>query len=251
MAKQNGILKVTGTLDELSFYKGKDGFLVKTKGGISKNRIKNDPAFARTRENGMEFGESAKAGKFLRAALRSMLMNAGDRYTTSRLTQVMSQVKNYDMTSARGERKVHIGLGNDEAKALLKNFNFNDRAQLSTLLFAPITLDTATGEIAMVSLNTANDIAAASGSTHVSFQSAFMDLDFATGISSIHYSPKLNLPIKNLGTSAVLTPDGVPVGTGNKFYLLILEFFQEKNGVQYPLQNGAHNALAIVGVDTI
>jgi len=41
MAKQNGILKVTGTLDELSFYKGKDGFLVKTKGGISKNRIKN------------------------------------------------------------------------------------------------------------------------------------------------------------------------------------------------------------------
>jgi len=41
MAKQKGILRVTGTLDELSFYKEKDGFLVKTKGGITKNRIKN------------------------------------------------------------------------------------------------------------------------------------------------------------------------------------------------------------------
>jgi hypothetical protein len=42
MAKQKGILKVTGTLDDLSFFKEKDGILVKTKGGISKNRIKND-----------------------------------------------------------------------------------------------------------------------------------------------------------------------------------------------------------------
>lgn len=41
MAKQKGILKVTGTLAELSFYIEKDGILVKTIGGISKNRIKN------------------------------------------------------------------------------------------------------------------------------------------------------------------------------------------------------------------
>ena len=65
MARQNGILKITGKLDDLSFYKSKDGFLVRTKGGVSKDRINNDPAFVRTRENGTEFAESAYAGKLL------------------------------------------------------------------------------------------------------------------------------------------------------------------------------------------
>ena len=125
MARQNGILKVTGKLDDLSFYKSKEGYLVRTKGGVPKERIQNDPAFVRTRENGAEFGQSAYAGKLLRVAVRNMLLNAGDSRVTSRLTQVMSKVKNYDVTSARGDRKVSIGLTDDAAKALLKGFNFN------------------------------------------------------------------------------------------------------------------------------
>ena len=251
MARQNGILKVTGKLDDLSFYKSRDGFLVKTKSGVSKDRIQNDPAFVRTRENGTEFGESASAGKLLRVAVRNMLMNAGDLRVTSRLTQEMSKVKNYDTTSARGDRKVSVGLTDDNAKAILKGFNFNDRALLGTVLFAPFTLDTATGEIAMASLNTANDISHATGATHVSLQAGFADVNFETGISDIQYSPKVNLPIDSNATSAALTPAGVPAGTGNKFYLLMLEFFQEVNGVQYSLKNGAYNVLAIVGVDNI
>lgn len=182
MARQNGILKVTGKLDDLSFYNSRDGFLVKTKSGVSKDRIQNDPAFVRTRENGTEFGESASAGKLLRVAVRNMLMNAGDLRVTSRLTQEMSKVKNYDTTSARGDRKVSVGLTDDNAKAILKGFNFNDRALLGTVLFAPFTLDTATGEIAMASLNTANDISHASGATHVSLQAGFADVNFETGI---------------------------------------------------------------------
>lgn len=51
MAKLKGILKIEGTLDELTFYKTQDGHLVKTKGGVSAERIANDPNFQRTREN--------------------------------------------------------------------------------------------------------------------------------------------------------------------------------------------------------
>ena len=51
MAKQQSFLKVAGTLDGLTFYKSVDGHLVRTKGGVSKGRIMNDPAYIRTREN--------------------------------------------------------------------------------------------------------------------------------------------------------------------------------------------------------
>lgn len=60
MAKLNSFIKIEGTLDNLTFYRGKDGYLVRTKGGISKSRIKNDPEFIRTRENGVEFGNIAR-----------------------------------------------------------------------------------------------------------------------------------------------------------------------------------------------
>ena len=36
MAKLKGIIKLEGTLDNLTFYKGKEGYLVKTKSGVSK-----------------------------------------------------------------------------------------------------------------------------------------------------------------------------------------------------------------------
>jgi hypothetical protein len=52
MARQKSFLKIEGTLDELTFYKSDGNYLVKTKGGISGDRIANDPAFQRTRENG-------------------------------------------------------------------------------------------------------------------------------------------------------------------------------------------------------
>ena len=84
MARQGGLLKVVGKLDDLSFYKSSDGYLVRTKGGVSGSRIANDPAFARTRENGSEFGMSASAGKLLRTALRNLMMNASDKLVTSR-----------------------------------------------------------------------------------------------------------------------------------------------------------------------
>ena len=33
---------------------------------------------------------------------------------------------------------------------------------------------------------------------------------------------------------------------GTKFYLILVEFFQEVNGVQYSLKNGSYNVLNIV-----
>ena len=52
MARQKGIIKLEGTIGDISFYKSKDGHLARTKGGVDAERIQNDPAFQRTRENG-------------------------------------------------------------------------------------------------------------------------------------------------------------------------------------------------------
>ena len=72
MARQDGVIKLTGQMGGISFYKSQGGHLVRQKGGIDGDRMKNDPAFARTRENNEEFGRAGASGKLLRTALRSL-----------------------------------------------------------------------------------------------------------------------------------------------------------------------------------
>lgn len=248
MAKLKGILKIEGTLDELTFYKTQDGHLVKTKSGVSGDRIANDPTFQRTRENGSEFGSAATAGKLLRDAVRTLMLTASDNRVTSRITQLMTIIKNYDATSARGDRSVGVGIAVPGATDELKNFDFNISAILSSILYKPYAVNTATGVISITGLVPINDIAYPAGATHVTIRSAWAKVDFAANTSSVEYTNAVNLAIDGTSGNVTLTPAAVPAGTGTGLFLLAVEFFQEVNGVQYTLKNGAYNSLAIVEV---
>jgi hypothetical protein len=64
MARVESLIKLNGTIGDLSFYKSKSvGYQARMKTGVSGDRIANDPAFARTRENGSEFGRAQQEGK--------------------------------------------------------------------------------------------------------------------------------------------------------------------------------------------
>lgn len=93
MVKQNGFLKVEGTLGDISFYKSKDRFLIRTKEGVSKERIMSEPVFKRTRENGTEFGMIATASKLLRDNNAVLIRKAYDGRLNVRLMQLLSKVK--------------------------------------------------------------------------------------------------------------------------------------------------------------
>ena len=248
MARLKGLLKIEGTLDELTFYKTQDGHLVKTKSGVSADRIANDPTFQRTRENGSEFGSSASAGKLLRDCVRNLMMTASDNRVTSRVTQVMTIIKNYDSTSARGERSVGVGIADPAAQAELKNFDFNNSAVLSSILYKPYTVNTGTGVIGITGLIPVNDIAFPTGATHVTIRGAWAKIDFAGNTSEIEYTNSVNVALDGTSTNVTLTPAAVPSGSGTSLFLLAVEFFQEVNSVQYTLKNGAYNSLSIVEV---
>lgn len=248
MARQSGLIKIKGTLDNVSFYKSKDGDLARMKTSLDGKRIANDPAFIRTRENNSEFGSSAGSGKLLRDTIRTMMQNASDGGVTARLTKLMTQIKNLDTTSARGVRNVGVGIQTPEAKALLKGFNFNIKAILGSIVFNPYDVVVATGVITLNDLVPINDVNPTPGATHITLRGAWAKVDFATGESSVKETNAVNLPLDATSTNVVLTPTAVPVGTGIDIYFLMIEFYQEVNGNQYTLKNGAYNALSVVEV---
>ena len=248
MARQKGIIKLKGTIGDITFYKTQDGHLAREKGGIDASRIASDPAFQRTRENGSEFGRAGKAGKILRLALRTLLINSADSRMVSRLTQSMVKVIQADTISERGLRNVIDG----EAE-LLTGFEFNIRGKLGTSLFAPYigTIDRVNGDIA-IELNSfipANMIAAPGGTTHFKITSAGAEIDFEAETFVSMNSETAILPWD-------MTPSGLighvnsvtPNSTKPLFLALGVEFYQEVNGRMYPLKNGAYNPLSLVQV---
>jgi hypothetical protein len=248
MAKQNSLVKIEGTIENLTFYKSANGHFVRTKGGVSKNRIMNDPAFVRTRENGAEFSSIAASGKLLRTALGSMLFTAKDSRLTSRLVKVMAQVKNRDSSSVRGERNVATGLADATGKALLTGFDFNSRASLGSVLNASLAVNFGTGVLTISPFNPMEQMQSMRYATHFSLQSGFLDVDFETGAYELTQSPELIFPLVQGVIAPILTPTAVPAGTGVKIVVLLIEFFQEVNGVQYMLNSGAFNVLHLVAV---
>jgi hypothetical protein len=248
MARQKGIIKLKGTIGDVTFYKTKDGHLAKEKTSLDGARILNDPAFVRTKENGREFGEAAKDGKLLRDALRPNMVTAHDKRVTSRLTQLFVKILKLDATSARGARTVGNAIALPSAMAMLKGFNFNIRAILGEVLIKPHVLNTGTGVITINGLVPINDLTAAAGATHVSLRGAWGKVDFTGKIYDVQQTNVVNLPIDGTLTNVVLTPAAAPVGPGTNVYLLQVEFYQLVNTIQYSLKNGAFNALGIIDV---
>jgi len=246
MARQSGLIKIKGTLDNVNFYKTKDGDLARMKTSVDAERIRRDPAFERTRENNAEFANSAKAGKLLRDSVRPLAMTASDFRVTSRMTRLMSQIKNLDDTSSRGERSVGTGIQTVGALDALKGFEFNKNAMLSAILFKPYGVDTNSGEFTINGLVPQMDIVWPQGATHVAFTGAVSSINFETGVEEMISTNTITLPINMTSTNVVLTPSSVPTVGNVQLFLIRIEFFQEVNGNMYTLKNNAYNALRIV-----
>jgi hypothetical protein len=202
MAKQRGIIKLEGTLDDITFLKTSDGYMAKVKSQVSAERISSDPNYVRTRENNAEFTRAAKAGRLLRAALRTGIMNTSDSRVVSRLTQQMMTVIHADTTSLRGERNVVDG-----QIELLEGFEFNDKGQLGTSLTAPYiaAIDRLAGEctVNIASFVPANAIAAPEGSTHFRILALAAAVEFVNDSFTVFSKETDSLPLGNSATEAI------------------------------------------------
>lgn len=249
MARQKGIIKLDGTIGDITFYKSQDGYLAREKGGIPADRIANDPVFQRTRENGAEFGRAGKAGKILRNAIRAMLQNASDNRMVSRLTTEMVKVIQEDAINTRGLRNVIDG----EAE-LLEGFDFNINGKLGTTLYAPFTtvIDRVAGTLTanLAAFIPQNMIAAPGGTTHFKIVSAGAEIDFENETFVVDTKATAVLPWDTNPTAVINLANAVTAASVHPLFLALgIEFYQEVNGAMYPLKNGAFNALTLAKVD--
>lgn len=248
MAKQTGVITLEGRVGRLSFYKTKDGYLAREKGGISKSRIMNDPKFARTRENLQEFADNASSSKLLRDALRPVVSKIGDSRLALRVTQAMMKVLKTDLINARGDRKVREG-----DWSLMKGMELNAASSMGSTLFMEVVYtDSPTEWTAAIAGFIPQDfLALPKGATHSRISATGVGLDFSTGIRVVQTvsSPLLPLNVQALPISLPL--DKTTLTGTHRAFVLVVEFVQMVNGVEYSINNGANNAAVIVTTEKL
>jgi hypothetical protein len=248
MAKQKGIIKLEGTIGDITFFKTQDGYLAREHAPVSAAQIATDPAFQRTRENNAEFGRAGKAGAIFRNAFRQALQNAKDSRVVSRLTAGFNKVIKADQTNPRGLRNVIDG----EAE-LLEGFNCNKNAALGSTLYTPFTaaIDRPTGvcSISLQSFIPATGIGAPSGSTHFKLMAMAAAIDFENEQYTSQLQETAMLPLSTDPVGPLnLSCNLPPAATQPLFLMLGIQFFQQVNGIDYPLKDGGFNALQLVKV---
>lgn len=244
MAQQTGILGLQGTVGGLVFRK--DGSVAQ-KPASNKAAFASAPSRARTRENAAEFGLAASYSKVLRDSLRVAIAAASDSRVAARLTKVMREVIGLDDTNDRGQRVFDAS-----NSAPLLGFNFNAGAGIAQSMYFPFEVTGSGAQVTMniPSLNPTSDIAAPQGATHfeVVFAASALDMEALTFTNATVAAPLGVLPLNSaslMNQSMVATFGTAPTDAELVVGVVGINFYQQVNGKNYPLNNNSTNPLAI------
>ena len=251
MAKQSGLIFIEGTMNNMTFFKTRDGvMLVKRKSCISKERLKNDPAFERLRRNNMEFSHAGKAAKLLRHSVRHVSNTISDGKIVSRLMKLMLAVVETDEINTHGSR--NVGFGNLH---YLKGFNFNERAALTSVFTVDFehTVDRDMGQL-KVRINSFNpwSMVRPAAATHFKIISVAAEIDFSNDhFKNAGYESDA-LPLNNATTVEIKIVHQLTVKSKLPIFLLLGVRYFIENGSNYdPVAGSDFNALRIVAVSTV
>lgn len=130
MARVKDLTQIEGALGNLSFYTRHDTnkIIVRGKGGASKTKISNSPAFANLRKHNLEFGGVANMCKNVRMTF-SGLQTVADHNLTASLNKTMRSIQACDTNRPKGERSIMLS----QYRQLLQNYEFCRQQPLSSM----------------------------------------------------------------------------------------------------------------------
>ena len=120
MAKQDGLIPLIGTIDNLSFSKSPFGYLARKKTGPTRKAVLKDANFERTRENAADFKTAVRAGTLVRATIWPILRVSTNVWLNGRMNALLLQAVRSDKTNGRGKKAMLPA-----ALSILKGFEIN------------------------------------------------------------------------------------------------------------------------------
>ena len=128
MAYQTGNIRYRGSFKSIRHWNNAhdNKTYAGEKGGASRDEILNNPVFARTRENMMEFEGCARIVKAIRRGLYNLIPEHTDTHFTSRLVALVKMINLKDDAGVRGKRAFSFSLN----RPILRILTFHEKKKI-------------------------------------------------------------------------------------------------------------------------
>lgn len=236
MAKQVGELKLTGTLDNLVFYKKGNEYFVKSKPKPIGKKYHKDPKYARQRANNELFVKSVMANKLLRDSLGPVLSSI----ISVPVGQITKMFRQY-----YGIHQFEDEPGNEDL-SFFKGFHLSEKRRIDSILSWPIlsSLDRNSGHfrIIMPELNDCS-IRAPKDATHFQVTIAVSAIDPGKKVSKMEMDTSPMVPVPGEPLASISLSVRIPELPGSMLFgVMAIQFFQKVAEEPWPLgrtQNAA------------
>jgi hypothetical protein len=232
MAKQEGIITLSGTIAGINFYiRNGKAVARRAGGGFNGKTIANSPKMVRVRENNSEFGNCSMMKKLFKDGLFPFFGTRKDSLLHGRMIGLFMAIKDCDTSSERGKRSVAVGLQTQAGKKLLTDFEF-------TAITLPITNAIVSSDFFSLTINNFDitTIDFVPGATHLELCYGVLVFDFDRATTVLHRSAVVTLATTAPATPLLLAIASFAVGTALPIGVLGYRMVQVVNGAKYPLK---------------
>lgn len=245
MAKQTGIIPLSGTLGGINFYKrnGK-GLARNAGGGFNGDDIKTKKSMVRVRENASEFGHCSTVKKSFKMSLNPFLCVRKDGKLHGRMMGLFMKLKGLDQINVRGQRRVAPGAETIEGKRLLLGFDFTPDCDVQAILGANWVYEAATRTYSVTDFEVKR-VNFPEGATHLALTLGLVRFNFET----LEYELKTSAPLyidKDFEDVSFVLSVAEPDLAGFEMAVLGMKFYQEVDGRFYIFRSARAVGLAVV-----
>ena len=243
MAKNHGLLNLSGTIGSTTFSKKQSGTSVGAKPGPTREQVLYDERFDRTRRNAGEFRMAVRDSSLLHYALGKAMNGVRSQFLNGRMKGLLYRVAIQDCYNGLGSRQAAYG-----DCSLLTGFEFNEFLPLDQVVSAPFehSLDATTGSatLQIPPLTVSRKKAFPTGTTHFRIVSCAVVLNFLANDydRSIKTSGLLALSKKTPQT--ICFEHTLKVSPGEVLLQVMgIEFYKVENGKEKLLKGGVMRIL--------
>jgi hypothetical protein len=226
MARQKGLLKISGTLNGINFYVVKGvGYARKAGGGFNGDAIRHQPSMQRVRENASEFGHCSRVKKAFRLALIPFLQGYKRSKLHAEMMTLFTSIKALDGVSERGARRVGTGLQTAKGQSLLRSFDFTPKHKILDAFVYQSSFNWQLQRLRVRDFS-ARLYECPKSATHIGLTLGVLDFDFDSLASSLGVAPTFFLEVGADSSSFEIAMEQIVVPEHVGIVVLGLRFYE-------------------------
>jgi hypothetical protein len=203
---------------------------LRRKGGASKERIMNDPALARVKQNAQEFADLSKLSKALFDITAPFTKGIRDSRTYFRLVGLLNKVKKHNAIFESSQKTALTSMATDIGRQLMTGFNFNDKIPLFENFSPKTNLKESENALILNQITTPSGIAKHTSEATFTIIMGRVCIDKQSGQCTLDLTNQINIRHNQNIEPMEFTFSTTPPENSIRLYLCLVQFYIESSG---------------------